>query len=118
MSIRERFSRNERNRRTIERGKAPRQERVAAEVKSRTPIIRNRVNPATGRPHRDDVRLHKGRDENLAHWKQARNRAAAGERPGWQGNERTPEYRKLCEDGARKTRTEQAARQRAGRAGR
>ena len=60
---------NERNRKTIERGKAPRRERVASEVKSRTPIYRDRVNPAHGNKHREDARLHRTRDESLARMK-------------------------------------------------
>ena len=67
---------NRKNRRTLERGKAPRRDRVAAEVTSRTPVVRDRVNPAHGNKHREDVRLHKSRDAGLAWMKQAR------ERPG------------------------------------
>lgn len=71
---------NRKNRKTIERGKAPRRDRVASEVQSRTPVYRNRVNPATGRPHRDDGQLHKTRDESLARMRQ--HREPARERPG------------------------------------
>ena len=75
--IREYFSRNERNRRTLQRGKAPRRDRVAAEVKSRTPVYRDRVNPATGRPHTDDRMMHRVRDEGLGKMKRSNDRAAA-----------------------------------------
>lgn len=61
---------NRKNRRTIERGKAPRRDRVAAEVKSRTPIYRDRVNPAHGNKHREDARLHKSGNESLARQKE------------------------------------------------
>ena len=57
---------NRKNRRTIERGKAPRRDRVAAEVTSRTPVVRNRINPAHGNPHREDARLHRTGNESLA----------------------------------------------------
>jgi hypothetical protein len=64
--------RNERNRKTIERGKAPRRDRVAAEVKSRTPVLRDRINPAHGNKHRKDARLHRQGNESLARMRQAR----------------------------------------------
>jgi hypothetical protein len=57
---------NEKNRRTIARGKAPRRDRVAAEVKSRTPVYRDRVNPAHGNKHREDARLQRTGNEGLA----------------------------------------------------
>ena len=91
MKIREYFSRNERNRRTLERGKAPRHERVAAEVKSRTPIVRDRINPAHGRPHRDDVESHKIRDEGLANRKRVSDQQKAAEkvcRQRWEAQDR------------------------------
>ena len=101
--IREYFSRNERNRRTIARGKAPRRERVAAEVKSRTPVVRKRVNPATGRAHRDDPMMHRVRDEGLDKRKRADDRERAADQA-------VREYR------AREARAKQpAARQRPGR---
>ena len=43
---------NTRNRRTIERGRAPRLTGVRAATASRTPIYRNRINRAHGNPHR------------------------------------------------------------------
>ena len=64
--------RNERNRKTIERGKAPRRDRVAAEVTSRTPVYRDRVNPAHGNKHREDARLHRTGNESLARRRQGR----------------------------------------------
>ena len=76
---------NERNRKTIERGRAPRRERAASEVKSRTPFYRDRVNPAHGNKHREDARLHKGRDESLARWKRERTAAPTRQRTGRTG---------------------------------
>ena len=72
--------RNERNRKTIERGKAPRRDRVAAEVKSRTPIYRDRINPAHGSKHREDARLHKTGNESRARQKRVLDRLAPAER--------------------------------------
>jgi hypothetical protein len=57
---------NARNRRTIERGRAPRLDGAAAAVTSRTPVIRGRINPATGRRRRDDAMMHRSRNEGLA----------------------------------------------------
>ena len=109
--IREYFSRNERNRRTLERGKAPRRERVAAEVTSRAPGARKRINPATGRPRTDDRMMHRVRDESLGRMKRSNDRAAAAEKFG---REKGQEYRE------RKAREQRPApaRQRPGRAAR
>ena len=63
---------NWRNRRTIARGRMPRWERVTAEVKSRTPVYRNRVNPAHGNPHKADARLHRTANQGLARMRQDR----------------------------------------------
>ena len=46
--------RNWLNGRAWTRGKAPLPDRVSRAAGSRTPVYRNRVNPATGRPRRDD----------------------------------------------------------------
>ena len=60
---------NARNRRTIERGRAPWLTGVNAAVSSRLPVYRNRINRATGRKHRDDGFMHRTRDEGLARMK-------------------------------------------------
>jgi hypothetical protein len=62
--------RNWRNQRTIERGRMPRWERVTAEVKSRMPVYRNRINPAHGNKHREDARLHRTGNEGLKRMKE------------------------------------------------
>ena len=41
--------------------KRPLPDRVSRAVTSRTPVVRNRVNPATGRPRRDDARPRRDR---------------------------------------------------------
>lgn len=61
---------NWRNRRTIERGRAPRSSAVNAAVSSRVPVYRNRVNPAHGNRHREDARLHRTGNESLARMRQ------------------------------------------------
>ena len=60
---------NRRNRRAIERGRAPRLTGVNAVVSSRLPVYRNRVNPAHGNRHREDARLHRTGNEGLARMK-------------------------------------------------
>jgi hypothetical protein len=80
---------NEKNRKTIARGKAPRRDWVADEVKSRTPIYRKRINPATGRPHTDDRMMHGVRNEGLGKMKRSDDRAAAAERAAREYRERT-----------------------------
>ena len=47
-------NRNWMNGRARQRGKAPLPDRVSRAVGSRTPVVRNRINPATGRPRRTD----------------------------------------------------------------
>ena len=59
-------ARNWLNRRAIKRGKSPLPERLARPVRSSVPVYRNRVNRATGRPHRDDRRLGRAKDRSLA----------------------------------------------------
>ena len=60
---------NARNRRTIERGRAPRISGVRAAVSSRLPVYRNRINRAHGNPHQEDARLHRTGNEALARMK-------------------------------------------------
>lgn len=70
---------NWRNRRTIQRGRTPRWERVTAEVKSRAPVYRNRINPAHGNPHKADARLHRTANEGLRRMKETYGPARARE---------------------------------------
>ena len=61
--------------RNAERGKLPRRDRVVAEVRSRTPVYRDRaVDPATGRKRREDMQWHRVRNESLAQGRAARQR--------------------------------------------
>lgn len=71
---------NWRNRRTIERGRRPRTTQAADQVRSRAPLYRDRVNPATGRPHRDDALLGRTSDRALARMAPQRQRDARGSR--------------------------------------
>jgi hypothetical protein len=64
---------NWRNRKALERGRRDIPARVADQVRSRTPVVRDRVNRATGRPHRDDARMGRLSDQSLA--RQARVRS-------------------------------------------
>ena len=58
--------RNWLNRRTRARGKTPLPDRVTRAAGSRVPGYRNRVNPATGRPRRDDRVIGRVKDQSLA----------------------------------------------------
>jgi hypothetical protein len=58
--------RNWLNRRAVTRGKSPLPERLTRPLRSSAPVYRNRVNRATGRPHRDDRELGKSMDRSLA----------------------------------------------------
>jgi hypothetical protein len=57
-------ARNWMNRRAIQRGRSPLPDRVTRAVGSRTPVYRNRTNPATGRPRWTDRS-----DGDLARWR-------------------------------------------------
>lgn len=58
--------RNWLNRRAMRRGKSPLPERITRPVRSSAPLYRNRVNPGTGRPHRDDRQIGRVQDRSLA----------------------------------------------------
>ena len=62
---RARFS-NWRNLRDIQRGRRDAPARLGDQVRSRTPVVRGRVNRATGRAHRDDIRMGQASDRTLA----------------------------------------------------
>jgi hypothetical protein len=58
--------RNWRNRRFVQTGKGFALERATRQVRSSLPVLRDRINPATGRPRRDDVELYRRRDAAFA----------------------------------------------------
>ena len=76
---------NWRNRHAIARGRRDAPARAADAVRSRTPVVRDRVNRATGRQHRDDARLGRLSDESLA-----RSQEPRSERRYMRMNERAP----------------------------
>ncbi len=63
---------NWRNGRAIARGRRDVVARAGDQVRSRMPVVRNRVNPATGRPHRDDAWMGRLSDRSLARMKAGR----------------------------------------------
>jgi hypothetical protein len=56
---------NWRRRRFVETGKGYAVERAMRPVRSSLPVYRDRINPATGRPRRDDAELYRRRDAAL-----------------------------------------------------
>ncbi len=62
--------RNRRNARTIRRGKRDLPAKAGDQIRSRTPVVRDRINRGTGRPHRDDRMLGRVSDQSLARTKQ------------------------------------------------
>ena len=57
---------NWRRRRFLETGKGYVLDRATRGVRSSLPLYRNRINPATGRPRRDDAEVYRRRDAALA----------------------------------------------------
>ena len=57
---------NWRRRRFLETGKGFRAERATRRLRSSVPVYRARINPATGRPRRDDAEVYRRRDEAFA----------------------------------------------------
>jgi hypothetical protein len=57
---------NWRRRRFLETGRGFRAERATRRARSSLPVYRNRINPGTGRPRRDDVRVYAARDRGFA----------------------------------------------------
>ena len=72
---------NWRNQRTLERGRRPRTTQAADAARSSVPLYRDRINPGTGRPHRDDRQLGRTSDASLARMA-PRVRADRAARPG------------------------------------
>lgn len=67
--------RNWLNSRARQRGSTPLPDRISRQFTARLPVCRNRINRATGRPHRDDLRLGRTGDRALADGKARRDRA-------------------------------------------
>jgi hypothetical protein len=63
--------RNWRNRRFIETGRGFRLERATRRVRASAPVYRDRINPGTGRPRRDDVRVYAVRDRGFARMRES-----------------------------------------------
>jgi hypothetical protein len=57
---------NWRRRRFVETGKGYALDRATRSMRSSLPVYRDRVNPATGRPRRDDAEVYRRRDAALA----------------------------------------------------
>jgi hypothetical protein len=70
--------RNWRNRRFVQTGKGFVLERATRPLRSSLPVYRDRINPATGRPRRDDAEIYRRRD---AAFVRLRERGLAGSRP-------------------------------------
>ena len=100
--------RNWRNRRFLETGRGFALERVTRPVRSSLPVYRNRINPATGRPRRDDVQIGAIRDREAARRRKAHaGKVAAHDRAVrelWANSDRerkagirdeTPQYQRL-----------------------
>jgi hypothetical protein len=68
---------NYRRRRMVARGRRDAVRRAADATRSRLPGIRNRVSPATGRPHADDAEIGRRLDKALARMKADREEVRA-----------------------------------------
>lgn len=67
---------NWRNRRALGRGKRDLPARAGDQVRSRTPVLRSRINPATGRQHSHDRESGRLSDQSLGRWAEQRQRDA------------------------------------------
>lgn len=108
--------RNWLNRRAWERGKVPLPDRTTRRFSS-LPVYRNRVNPATGRPRRDDRQLGRTQDQAMARAREARDLKAARARANQQFvrdklAERQPEVARLLDRAERESRARDAGRDR------
>lgn len=74
---------NWRNQKARERGRRDIAARAGDQVRSRTPVMRARINPGTGRPHRDDRRMGRLSDQSLARFKRTTPSAARGRSRLW-----------------------------------
>lgn len=70
---------NWRNQRSIERGRRDLPRRISDQVQSRAPVLRSRISPATGRPHRMDAEFGRLSDQSLARMKDVRQSLATRE---------------------------------------
>jgi hypothetical protein len=68
---------NYRRRRMLTRGRRDAARRAADATRSRLPGIRNRISPATGRPHADDAEIGRRFDKALARMKTDREEVRA-----------------------------------------
>ncbi len=92
---------NWRNRKAWERGKRDVPARVGDQVRSRTPVVRDRINRATGRPHRDDRSMGQASDRTLSRLAEQQKRLRAAEKrnrearpavePAWKREQRSLE---------------------------
>lgn len=73
---------NRRSSKAFARGRRDAAARGGDQVRSRTPVLRNRINPATGRAHRDDVQLGRTHDQALARFRQVMPEVARPRRSG------------------------------------
>ena len=73
---------NDRVERDIARGRESRMAPLRRQMKSRTPGYRKRINPGTGRPHRDDAKLGRGNNEQFARLKKMREESREWSRRG------------------------------------
>jgi hypothetical protein len=64
--------RNWLSRRARDRGKVPLPDRVTRTIGARTPVVRDRINPGTGRPRRDDIELTRSQGRALAQFREKR----------------------------------------------
>lgn len=62
--------RNSRNQRARNRGRRDLPARTGDQIRSRTPVVRDRINRGTGRPHRDDRNSGRLSDQALARQRQ------------------------------------------------
>ena len=88
--------RNWLNRRAVLRGRSPLPERLTRPVRSSLPVYRDRINPATGRPHRDDRALGRTSDASLSRLAPQRQRDAQAARQREMAGDRghlTPDQR-------------------------
>lgn len=75
---RTRFS-NWRNNRAIQRGRRDLPARAGDQARSRLPVVRDRINRATGRPHRDDRQMGQASDRTLARLAEQQDRLRAAQ---------------------------------------
>ncbi len=83
--------RNRRNRRFLETGKGFAFERAMRPVRSSLPVYRDRTNPATGRPRRDDRMMGAAADRSAARWRETRSQLRDFDCCAGQGHHAAPQ---------------------------